>query len=187
MRKRCLVPITSLLALLLTAAPVAAQQAAASLGSDLLRAVEDVEQKIVGLAEAMPAEAWEWRPGEGVRSTREVFQHVAADNFLLPAFAAYPLPDDVPIRTTDYRTVQTYERRQASRDEVLDHLRRSFTFVKDAIRDTSADQLGQTYDVFGSAMTRQALWLLTTTHMHEHLGQLIAYARSNDVVPPWSR
>jgi hypothetical protein len=30
------------------------------------------------------------------------------------------------------------------------------------------------------------LWVLTTTHLHEHLGQLIAYARSNGVVPPWS-
>jgi hypothetical protein len=26
-----------------------------------------------------------------------------------------------------------------------------------------------------------------TTHLHEHLGQLIAYARSNNVTPPWSK
>jgi hypothetical protein len=40
--------------------------------------------------------------------------------------------------------------------------------------------------VFGSSMTGLDLWVLTTTHLHEHLGQLIAYARSNGVVPPWS-
>ena len=31
------------------------------------------------------------------------------------------------------------------------------------------------------------MWIGATTHLHEHLGQLIAYARSNGVVPPWSR
>jgi len=35
--------------------------------------------------------------------------------------------------------------------------------------------------------TRRAMWIGATTHLHEHLGQLIAYARSNGVVPPWSR
>jgi hypothetical protein len=31
------------------------------------------------------------------------------------------------------------------------------------------------------------MWILTVGHLHEHLGQLIAYARSNNVVPPWSK
>jgi uncharacterized damage-inducible protein DinB len=28
---------------------------------------------------------------------------------------------------------------------------------------------------------------LLATHNHEHLGQMIAYARMNGIAPPWSR
>jgi hypothetical protein len=35
--------------------------------------------------------------------------------------------------------------------------------------------------------TTRATWIATVTHLHEHLGQLIAYARSNNVTPPWSK
>jgi uncharacterized damage-inducible protein DinB len=35
-------------------------------------------------------------------------------------------------------------------------------------------------------MTVRGALLLATTHMHEHLGQSIAYARTIGVVPPWS-
>jgi hypothetical protein len=42
-------------------------------------------------------------------------------------------------------------------------------------------------EVFGQKMTNRRLWIATATHLHEHLGQLIAYARSNKVTPPWSK
>ena len=35
--------------------------------------------------------------------------------------------------------------------------------------------------------TTRATWIATVTHLHEHLGQLIAGARSNNVTPPWSK
>ena len=35
--------------------------------------------------------------------------------------------------------------------------------------------------------TTRGVWIVTATHLHEHLGQLIAYARSNNVTPPWSK
>jgi hypothetical protein len=53
--------------------------------------------------------------------------------------------------------------------------------------DTPESRLGESVSMFGQQATVQSLWILTTTHLHEHLGQLIAYARTNDVVPPWSR
>jgi hypothetical protein len=33
----------------------------------------------------------------------------------------------------------------------------------------------------------RSAWTRTTVHIHEHLGQLIAYARTNKIVPPWSK
>jgi uncharacterized damage-inducible protein DinB len=53
--------------------------------------------------------------------------------------------------------------------------------------DTPDARLDEKIDLFGTSTTVRGLWILTTTHMHEHLGQLVAYARSNGIVPPWSR
>ena len=50
-----------------------------------------------------------------------------------------------------------------------------------------ADKLDAPMKIFGTETTARATWISTTTHLHEHLGQLIAYARSNKVVPPWSK
>ena len=36
-------------------------------------------------------------------------------------------------------------------------------------------------------MSTRASWMATAAHLHEQFGQLIAYARSNDVPPPWSK
>ena len=48
------------------------------------------------------------------------------------------------------------------------------------------DDLDKTVEFFGQKMSERALLLVTLGHVHEHLGQLIAYARANGVVPPWS-
>ena len=186
MRTRTAFP--SMLFAFLLGMPVAAQNAPpAGVMGDLIRDVQQVEEKLLSLAAAMPEEAWTWRPGEGVRSTTEVFQHVAADNWLLGGLAGHTPPSFTGIDPASYPTVQTYESRSAPRDEVVDHLRQSFNFLREAMSATTADQLDAKVQLFGNETTMRSLWVLTTTHVHEHLGQLIAYARVNDVVPPWSR
>lgn len=178
----------SMLFALVLATPAAAQNAApAGLLGDLLSDIGQVEEKFFSLAEALPDHAWTWRPGDGVRSTTEVFQHIAADNWLLAGLAGHTPPSFTGIDPASYPTVQAYESRSAPRAEVVDHLRQSFDFLKDAIAATRADQLDAKVDLFGNEATMRSLWVLTTTHLHEHLGQLIAYARVNGVVPPWSR
>jgi len=42
-----------------------------------------VSQQLVAPAEATPAEKFAWRPAPGVRSTREVYLHIARANFYL--------------------------------------------------------------------------------------------------------
>lgn len=181
-----LMPVTSSL-VLASALPLAAQELPAGLMGDLLRDVITVEEKVTALAREMPAEAWAWRPGEGVRSTGEVFQHIAADNWLLGGIAGKAPPEHTGIDPTSYETAQAYERRSAARDEVIDQLTQSFAFLKEAMTATSDAQLESEVAMFGRPATRRRLWVLTTTHLHEHLGQLIAYARTNGVTPPWSR
>ena len=40
---------------------------------------------------------------------------------------------------------------------------------------------------YGRAVPQWSVLLQLVSHMNEHLGQSIAYARMNGVVPPWSR
>ena len=73
------------------------------------------------------------------------------------------------------------------RATAMAEMEQSFAFLRKAMTDTPAAAMGENVSVFGQTFTRQYMWILATTHLHEHLGQLIAYARSNNVVPPWSR
>ena len=155
--------------------------------ADLLADVGETERKIVGLAKAIPEPHFAWRPMEGVRSVREVLQHVAADNYLLPAFVGVTVPASLGINPTDYATVQKFEARTIDRATAIAELEASFAHLKKAMEMADASKAGESVTFFGTTMTRQRVWVLTTTHLHEHLGQLIAYARSNSVVPPWSR
>lgn len=197
---RIVTPCRALVALLPTALSLApatlsaqAQQAAARASATpvvtqaLLRDLERAEQKLVGLAEAIPEEHYGWRPAEGVRSVGEVLMHVAADNYFLPTFAEVAAPEASGIKAGDYPSVQAYEGRKASKAEALQALRDSFTHLRAAMERTDEAFLGRKLDVFGSEMSGMDLWVVTATHLHEHLGQLIAYGRANGVVPPWSR
>ena len=167
------------------AAPVAAQ-AREGIVSELLKDIGDVETKVMALAKAMPDSAYAWRPGAGVRSTGEVFQHIAADNYFMPALMDKPAPKDTGI-TKEYKTAAAFEKKPMDRAAVLAELTKSFEFLKSSLSSTTDAQLGAAMDVFGQKSTARGLWITTATHLHEHLGQLIAYARSNKVTPPWSK
>jgi uncharacterized damage-inducible protein DinB len=160
--------------------------AAPSLGAYLKTDVEQVQQKIISLARAIPAEKYAWRPAAGVRSTGEVFKHVVSDNYLLPAVLGHPADPSTGI-TTDFNSAVAYEHREMSRDSVIAALERSFAHLEKAMATTPPAKLDESVSLFGQSFTVQQTWILTAEHLHEHLGQLIAYARSNGVTPPWSK
>jgi uncharacterized damage-inducible protein DinB len=172
-----------------TASPALAQSAppAGSLAADLLKDIADVEEKMMGIARAIPADKYDWRPGAGVRSVSEVVRHVAADNYLLPAALGFAADASTGIKGDDYNTALAFEKRAMSRDEAIAQMERSFAHVKRSLAATPQSKMGETIQLFGRPATTQFTWILTATHLHEHLGQLIAYARSNGVVPPWSK
>jgi uncharacterized damage-inducible protein DinB len=174
-------------ALLVSVASVATAQEHKTVMADLLFDVTQAEEKIMGLARAMPEESYSWRPGEGVRSVGEVFQHVAADNYLLPALQGIAAPAETGIKPDDYQTAVAYETREIDREAIIADLETSFAHLKQAMSDVPGSKLGDELSVFGQTFTARQLWVLTVTHLHEHLGQSIAYARTNGVKPPWSR
>jgi uncharacterized damage-inducible protein DinB len=164
--------------------PASAQQTS-TLTADLLSDIGQVERKLVGLARAIPEEKFGWRPGEGVRSVSEVVMHVAADNYLIPAALGYAIDPAIGIKGDDYSTAQTFEKRTVTKAQAIAELEKSFAYLRGALAETTAARLGQSAQMFGQPVSMQKGWIMATTHLHEHLGQLIAYARTNNVKPPW--
>ena len=184
---RVVVRTSTVIALALLFIPSLSAQNREGLIGDLLKDVTEVETKIVSLAKAMPPEAYAWRPGPGVRSTGEVFAHVAADNYFLPAAMGMNPPADTGITAKDYKTTIAFEKKTMTREQILAELDKSFAFLKASMSGMSDAQMNAPLEVFGQKTTNRGLWISTTTHLHEHLGQLIAYARSNKVTPPWTK
>jgi uncharacterized damage-inducible protein DinB len=166
------------------ASGVAAQEPASGLRAELIADVEQVEAKYVALADALTAH-YTWRPGEGVRSVSEVLMHVAGTNYMLPSMLGVALPDGLP-GGGDMRALLGALERETDPSAVRDGLRHSFAHAKHAIAEFDESRGDESFTLFGRQTTRRAALLLFVTHMHEHLGQAIAYARTNGVVPPWS-
>ena len=163
-----------------------ATASAQGLMAEMHTSVNNVQKKITDLAKAIPEPAYSWRP-TGARTVGEVLQHVAADNYLIPIAMGKAAPASTGIIGTDYKTVQAYEKRKLTKDQILAELDASFAHLHSAMGLTTDTNLNEPMKFFGQDYTRQRAMLDTVTHLHEHLGQMIAYARSNNVVPPWSR
>jgi uncharacterized damage-inducible protein DinB len=170
------------LALSMAAAPLSAQ----GIMGEMHRDVNEVQKKMVDLAKAMPEASYDWSPGAGVRSVREVFLHVAGENYMLPIYMGKEAPASSGI-TSDFKSAETFEKRKLTKAQVVAELEASFGNLHQGMGLTTDTNLTDKIKFFGQDWTRQRAMVLTVTHLHEHLGQLIAYARSNKVVPPWSK
>jgi uncharacterized damage-inducible protein DinB len=173
------------LALLLSTV-IGTTASAQGLMGDMHRDVNDVQKKFIDLAQAIPESAYAWRP-PGARSIGEVLLHVASDNYFIPIAMGKPAPSTIDINGTDFAKLQAFEKRTLTKAQIISELEASFKNLHEAMGLTTESNLGQTMKFFGQDFTRQRAMVSTVTHLHEHLGQLIAYARSNNVTPPWSR
>jgi len=173
-------PIALLTLGIVCAAPAlaTAQTAAAPTGvrAEMLAQLDDAAGKLQQLAEAIPQDKLTWRPATGVRSVGEVLMHVTGGNYYIATFAGVKAPADAP-----------QGENVADRATAVQQMRRSFDHVRTVIRSMSDADLNKPATMFGQQTTYRNVLFTTVTHAHEHLGQLIAYARSNGVTPPWSR
>lgn len=157
---------------------LAAQAPQSGWRAEFLNSLGGAERKYVALAEATPWEKYSWRPAEGVRSVCEVFLHISGANYMF----ANPLGAQAPA-SVDLGNI---EKCPANRDQVVSTLKASFAHLRGAVTSTADAQADAPVELFGMKMTKRGLLLFTAEHMGEHLGQSIAYARTNKIVPPWS-
>lgn len=86
---------------------------------DLVRGVETVETKALGLARTMPTTVYEWRPAKGVRSTGEILVHIAGDNYSLPALMGVTAPPETGIDGRDHVPRNSFVQRIGCRSWLL--------------------------------------------------------------------
>lgn len=146
--------------------------------AEFLEEVAYYEQRYTKLAEAMPADKYTWRPAEGVRSVGEVYTHIIMANYGVAQALGAPPPSGfnskaVPAMSGDKAKVQ-----QALKESFA-HFRRAILALSDADAD-------KPQKMFNRETTLRGSFLMIDRHWGEHLGQSIAYARVNGVVPPWT-
>ncbi|MDA1093013.1 MAG: hypothetical protein O3A25_07065 [Acidobacteria bacterium] len=144
--------------------------------------IETMRDKFIQLGQAFGDSQYDWRPMDGVRSVREVLGLAVAEAHMFPTGWGFeaPAPAAPGFREEMERTSDL------ARTDMLNELASSFEFLIGVVRDMSEPDRVAAGSYFGQAMPVHASIATAMADMHEHLGQLIAYARTNQVVPPWS-
>ena len=166
----------------LLVSPAMAQNSASDLRAQYVADLEAMKSKFSDLAGAMEAGMYGWQPMEGVRTVSEVFMLIVAENYVIPnSWGAAP-PAGMTPSPAMFRDLA----KVTDKAEVQKQLEDSFTHMIDAVSKISDAQMSEKIQMFGQERTVQAALFMITGDMHEHLGQAIAYARANEVVPPWT-
>ena len=175
----------SVAVLLVAASPITGPAPAAAQETPDFRAefkgqFEVTASKLLALSEAMPAESYTWSPMEGVMTVAHMYMHIASYNYMYPHLN---LGVEPPPEGLDY---QSFEQDITTKEEVAPILAASMDHVRAVVDAMSDEDLAAPVELYGRQVASWAVLLQLVTHMNEHLGQSIAYARMNRVVPPWS-
>jgi uncharacterized damage-inducible protein DinB len=152
--------------------------------ADFLGQLDYAQKQILSLEEAMPQEKFTWRPSEGVRSVSEVYMHIAFSNYLLLSFMGFEPPAGVELTGDIMADAKKWEATTTDKAKIAELIKKSMDNVRAMV--PKVGDLEKKIDFFGQSITTRNMMINVLTHLHEHLGQSIAYARMNGVVPPWS-
>ncbi len=154
-------------------------QAQDNLAQSTIQAVLTGNQaQVVQLAEAFSEDQYDWRPMEGVNSVGEALMHVAGGNYFLASKMGFAPPEDVDMMKLG---------EIKGKENIIEALKKSNEFVLEKIMEVETASLNEEVDFGFAKMNKLGGLLAMMEHNGEHKGQLIAYARSNGVVPPWSK
>jgi uncharacterized damage-inducible protein DinB len=150
--------------------------------AEVLGQLDYVKGQIVSLEGAIPQDKLAWRPMEGVRSNSELYLHIGDGLYIFANSGGMKSPyDDKTLFDEKTRDVRTTDKAKIAAE-----LNTAFDWTRSAIAKLTPADLEKTVVFFGMKQTLRNLLITMLNHTHEHLGQAIAYARSNGVVPPWT-
>ena len=172
---------------LAASAPARAQdvvnkEAAAAIKASFIADLDAMHVKFVGLAQAFPQDKYAWRPMDGVRSVAEVLMLAAMEGYSF-------IPTSFGGKAADLGSREEMGKLRTLSDkaQIIDHLNKGFAYAKKELEGLDASTLTGKRKVMGRDMSEIDTALGIGGDLHEHLGQMIAYARMNHIVPPWSK
>jgi len=136
--------------------------------------IDFVKGRLMQLAEAMPEESYSWTPGEDVRSVGEVYVHVAQSNYYMLSLVKGEKPD------------MSEGSIESDKKTAIAMMEKAFSVIKEEAAKFSEEDLNKEIEAFGMKFSVRNFMVTMIAHLHEHLGQSIAYARMNGITPPWS-
>lgn len=137
-----------------------------------------VQRKLVDLANALPADKLTWRPSADSRSFAEVFLHVAGERYgILSLMGATP-----PAGLDN----KTYEKSTTDKTKIVEELNKSWDFAQKTINGMTNADFAKLLPKLGPQANAGDVVYILVADAHEHVGQLVAYARENGIVPPWT-
>jgi hypothetical protein len=140
--------------------------------------LQAVQKKFVDLANAVPVDKMTWRPSQDSRSFAEVFLHVAGERYGILA-----LMGTTPPAGFDGKT---FEKSTTDRARIVEELNKSWEFAQKAINGMSNADFAKLLPKLGPQANAGDVIYILVADAHEHLGQSVAYARENGIVPPWT-
>lgn len=163
------------------AAPAAAPAPGPTFQADAAGVLGHTQKEMVSLAGAIPQNKMTWRPAKGVRSVSEVYLHAAGSAYWFGKQLGFQIPADIEGKMKDF------EKSTTDRAKIEKALTDSFEWFASNVKQMPDAELTKTVKLGEHDLTKRAVIMLTMGHFQEHLGQSIAYARMNGVVPPWSK
>ncbi len=146
--------------------------------TEFLEEITYFELRFTRLAAAVPAENYSWRPAEGVRSVGEVYAHIIMANYGIAKTLGTPLPAGLDPKS--------FLAAANDKPKILQALKDSFAHFRQAISTLNDKDADKPQAMFNRQTTLRGSFMMIDRHLGEHLGQSIAYARMNGVVPPWT-
>lgn len=140
--------------------------------------LERVQKKFLDLANAVPADKFTWRPSSDSRSFAEVLLHVANERYGILSLMGATLPSDLDRKN--------FEKQTTDRERIIAELNRSWDFAQKTINSMSNADFAKLLPKLGPQANAGDVVYILVADAHEHLGQSIAYARMNGIVPPWT-
>ncbi len=137
-----------------------------------------VQKKFVELADAVPADKFTWRPSADSRSFAEVFLHVAGERYGILGLMGATTPEGFDGKT--------FEKSTTDKARIIAELNKSWEFSEKTIRGISNADFAKLLPKLGPQANEGDVVYILVADAHEHLGQAVAYARENGIVPPWT-
>jgi uncharacterized damage-inducible protein DinB len=140
--------------------------------------LQAVQKKFVDLANAVPADKFTWRPSPDSRSFAEVLLHVAGERYQILALGGATPPAGFDPKT--------YEKSTTDKAQIVADLNQSWDFTQKTINAMSNADFAKLLPKLGPQANAGDVVYILAADAHEHLGQAVAYARVNGIVPPWT-